>query len=88
MFSLFYKASVPTLLHFFVLVVLFVKTQAKPHTKTNPAGRLNGLKWAGFCAVLKLDAGRYIPGVPNTFWQRAVTLIAGLVRGPHLSKPK
>ena len=54
MFSQFNKTAVPTFAHFFVLGVLFVKTPVKPSTKTNPAGRLNGLNWAGFCAALKV----------------------------------
>ena len=44
----------PRLHTFFVLGTLFVKTQVKPSTKTNPAGRPNGLNWAGFCAALKV----------------------------------
>ena len=55
MFFQFNKAAVPTFGHFFfVLGTLFVKTRVKPSTKTNPAGRLNGLNWAGFCAAPKV----------------------------------
>jgi hypothetical protein len=49
MFSQFNKAAVPTFAHFFfVLGTLLVKTQMKPSTKTNPAGRLKRTELGGF----------------------------------------
>ena len=87
MFSQFDEAAVPTFSHFFffVLGILFVKTQGKPSTKTNPAGRLNGLNWAGFCVVLRLTV------TPNYKPQGCTALsgndhyrFSGLVRRPHV----